>query len=147
MNQEQKQEQEMKHEERTTKVYNITDALHELEVDLRYNAKFPKTEWNGKEERTDRIRIHTGFFSPSIVISKAQCRRWIKNHFNESRTSQAGKHWEKDGQLYVEITRSRYNLWVGCSEDRFRTEESAAGIQAGEDARDAIFDNLEDGDE
>lgn len=145
---EQKQETkiEMKHEERTTKVYNITDALHELEVDLRYNAKFPNELWN-KTERTDRIRIHTGFLSPSIVISKAQCKRWIKNHFNESRTSKAGKHWEKDGQLYVKITRSRYRVWVDCSEDRFRTEESKAGIQAGEDARNAIFSNLKDGEE
>ena len=143
MEQEQEQEIEMKHEERTTKVYNINDALHELEVDLRHNAKFPSYD----NERADRIRIHTGFLSPSIVISKAQCKRWIRNHFNESRVSQEGKHWEKDGQLYVKITRSRYNLWVGCGEDRFRTEESAAGIQAGEDARDAIFNNLKDGEE
>ena len=89
----QEQETETKHEERKTEVYNISDALHELEVDLRYNANFPR-DWNDK--RTDRIRIHTGFLSPSIVISKAQCKRWIRNHFNESRVSQQGKHWEKD---------------------------------------------------
>lgn len=143
MEQEQEIEIEMKHEERKTEVYSITDALHELEVDLRHNAKFPSYD----NERTDRIRIHTGFMSPSIVISKAQCKRWIRNHFNESRTSQAGKHWERDGELYVIIHRSRYNLWVSCGENRFRTEESAAGIQAGEDARDAIFSKLEDGEE
>jgi len=143
MTQEQDIKQKEEHEERKTEVYSISDALHELEVDLRHNAKFPSYD----NERADRIRIHTGFLSPSIVISKAQCKRWIRNHFNESRVSQQGKHWEKDGQLYVIITRSRYNLWVSCGENRFRTEESAAGIQAGEDARDAIFNNLEDGEE
>lgn len=143
MTQEQDIKQKEQHEERKTEVYSISDALHELEVDLRHNAKFPSYD----NERADRIRIHTGFLSPSIVISKAQCKRWIRNHFNESRVSQQGKHWEKDGQLYVIITRSRYNLWVSCGENRFRTEESAAGIQAGEDARDAIFNNLEDGEE
>ena len=143
MTQEQDIKQKEEHEERKTEVYSISDALHELEVDLRHNAKFPSYD----NERADRIRIHTGFLSPSIVISKAQCKRWIRNHFNESRVSQQGKHWEKDGQLYVIITRSRYSLWVSCGENRFRTEESAAGIQAGEDARDAIFNNLEDGEE
>tara|TARA_R110001632_G_scaffold88661_3_gene191677 strand:- start:1689 stop:2117 length:429 start_codon:yes stop_codon:yes gene_type:complete len=141
MEQKQETDTETKHEERTTEVYSIADALHELEVDLRYNANFPR-DWN--DERTDRIRIHTGFMSPSLVISKAQCKRWISNHFNESRTSKVGKHWEKEGQLYVSISRSRYNLWVSCGENRFRTEESAAGLQAGEDARDAIFNNMGD---
>lgn len=136
----QETEMETKHEARKTKAYSITETLNELEVDLRYNANFPSYD----NERTDRIRIHAGFLSPSIVISKAQCKRWIRNHFNESRVSQQGKHWEKDGELYVEITRSRYNLWVSCGEDRFRTEESAAGLQAGEDARDAIFNNMGD---
>jgi len=136
-------ETEMKHEERKTEVYNISDALHELEVDLRYNKEFPSYD----NERTDIIQIHTGFLSPSIVISKAQCKRWIREHFNESSTSKAGKHWEKDGELYVSISRSRYRVWVSCGENRFRTEESMAGIQAGEDARDVIFANLEEGEE
>ena len=146
MKQEQEQEIEMKHEERTTKVYNISDALHELEVDLRYNAKFPNESWN-RTERTDIIQIHTGFLSPSIVINKTQCKKWMREHFSNSRVSQAGKHWEKDGELYVSLHRTRYRIWVSCSEDRFRTEESKAGIQAGEDARDAIFDKLRNGDE
>ena len=91
MTQEQDIKQKEEHEERKTEVYSISDALHELEVDLRHNAKFPSYD----NERADRIRIHTGFLSPSIVISKAQCKRWIRNHFNESRVSQQGKHWKR----------------------------------------------------
>ena len=144
------QEQEImeqeEHKERKTEVYNISDALHELEVDLRYNAKFPNKTWR-RNERTDIISIHTGFLSPTIVINKTQCKKWMREHLTDGRVSKAGKHWEKDGQLYVSIHRSRYRVWVSCGENRFRTEESRAGIQAGENARDAIFANLKDGDE
>lgn len=139
-----KQEQEkQEHEERKTEVYSISDALHELEVDLRHNAKFPNIDWNGKEERTDLIRIHTGWGAPSLIINKTQCRKWMREHFQQKPT-QPSKHWEKEGQLYVSLRRSSHWIWVSCGENRFRTEESKAGIQAGENARDAAFAILED---
>jgi hypothetical protein len=139
-----KQEQEKhEHEERKTEVYNISDALHELEVDLRHNAKFPKTDWNGKKERTDLIRISGGWGAPSLIINKTQCRKWMREHFQQEPT-QPSKHWEKEGQLYVSLRRSTHWVWVSCGENRFRTAESKAGIQAGEDARDALFAVLED---
>lgn len=139
-----KQEQEkQEHKERKTEVYSISDALHELEVDLRHNAKFPKTNWKGEEERTDLIRISGGWGAPSLIINKTQCRKWMREHFQQEPT-QPSKHWEKEGQLYVSLHRSSHWIWVSCGENRFRTAESKAGIQAGEDARDAVFATLED---
>lgn len=139
-------ETEQKHEERNTEAYNIQDALHELEVDLRYNAKFPNESWNGKSKRTDVIRIHTGFNSPSMIISKTQCKKWMREHFQQKPT-QASNHWVKDGELYVSIRRTCYWIWVSCGEHRERTALSQAGIDAGDKARDAIFDKLKEGDE
>lgn len=139
MIQEQRNE-EQEHEERETEVYSISDAIHELEVDLRYNKQFPN-----RDERTDIIRIHGGLSAPSLIINKTQCIKWMREHFQQEPT-QPSKHWEKEGQLYVSIRRSPYWVWVSCGENRFRTEQSQAGIQAGENARDEIFATLE-GDE
>ena len=134
------QETEMKpsHEERQTEIYRIGDAIRELENDLAHQRQFPS-----RDERTDLIHIYTGFNSPSLNINKAQCVKWMREHFN-SRPTQPSGHWAKEGQLYVSLTRSRYWVWVSCSENRFRTEESAAGMQAGEDARDEVFALIRD---
>ena len=134
MIQEQINENEPKHEERTTETYRIGDAIRELENDLAHQHQFP-CDYVG---RTDRIRIHTGFHSPSIYINKTQCIKWMREHFKQ-RPCQPNQHWEKEGQLYVSFRRNRFWVWVSCGENRFRTEESAAGIQAGEDARDEAF--------
>ena len=138
------QETQMKpsHEERKTEIYRIGDAIRELENDLAYQRGFP-CRHNG--ERTNLIQIHTGFNSPSLNINKAQCVKWMREHFkNGRRTQPDGQHWAKEGQLYVSLTRSRYWVWVSCGENRFRTEESAAGMQAGEDARDEAFALIRD---
>jgi len=136
------QETEMKpsHEERKTEIYRIGDAIRELENDLAHNRQFP-CRHDGK--RTDLIVIHGGFGAPSLNINKSQCVKWMREHFNE-RPTQPSQHWAKEGQLYVSLTRSRYWVWVSCGENRFRTDESAAGMQAGEDARDKAFALLRD---
>ena len=140
MIQEQINETKPSHEDRTTETYRIGDAIRELENDLAHQRQFPS-----RDERTDLIHIYTGFNSPSLTINKAQCVKWMREHFkNGRRTQPDGQHWVKEGQLYVSLTRSRYWVWVSCGENRFRTEESAAGIQAGEDARDKAFALLRD---
>ena len=140
------QETQMKpsHEERKTEIYRIGDAIRELENDLAHQRQFP-CRHNG--ERTDLIQIHTGFNSPSLNINKAQCVKWMREHFKSGRRTQPSEHWAKEGQLYVSLTRSRYWVWVSCGENRFRTEESAAGMQAGEDARDKAFALITKGEE
>lgn len=141
MIQEQINETEPKHEDRKTETYRIGDAIRELENDLAHNRNFPC-----RDERTDLIRIHGGFGSPSLVINKSQCIKWMREHFN-SRATQPSEHWVKEGQLYVSLNRGKYWVWVDCGENRFRTEQSAAGIQAGEDARDEAFALINKGDE
>jgi len=135
------QETQMKpsHEERQTEIYRIGDAIRELEYDLAYQRRFPS-----RDDRTNLIQIHTGFNSPSLNINKAQCVKWMREHFKSGRRTQPSEHWAKEGQLYVSLTRSRYWVWVSCGENRFRTEESAAGMQAGEDARDEAFALIRD---
>ena len=135
------QETQMKpsHEERKTEIYRIGDAIRELEYDLAYQRRFPS-----RDDRTNLIQIHTGFNSPSLNINKAQCVKWMREHFKSGRRTQPSEHWAKEGQLYVSLTRSRYWVWVSCGENRFRTEESAAGMQAGEDARDEAFALIRD---
>jgi len=138
MIQEQNKE-EQKHEERKTKVYSISDALHELEVDLRYNAKYPNVKlWNEKEERTDIIRISGGWGAPSLIINKTQCKKWMREHFNNKPT-EASEHWEEGAKHYVELNRCRFWIWVSCGEDRTRTEWSQNALDRAEEARKDVW--------
>ena len=134
--------EKQEHEERETEVYSISDALHELEVDLRYNAKFPEHDWNGKEKRTDLIRISGGWGAPSLIINKTQCRKWMREHFQQKPTQVDGKHWEKEGQLYARFRRSRYWIWVSCGENRFRTEQSKAVFTKVDELKEEEFAKL-----
>ena len=143
MNKQDKNKEE-EHEERTTTVYSIKDALHELEVDLRHNAKFPNVGWDDKEKRTDVIRISGGWGAPSLIINKTQCRKWMREHFQQKPTEVDGKHWEKEGQLYVKLRRGRYWVWVSCGENRFRTEESQAVFAKVDELKQEEFAKLED---
>ena len=138
MTQEENENKKQEHEERQTKVYSITDALHELEVDLRYNAKFPNVKWNGKEERTDIIRISGGWNAPSLYINKTQCKKWMRTHFNDTPTK-ASEHWEEGAKKYVELNRCRYWIWVSCGEDRTRTEWSQNALDRAEKARKDVW--------
>ena len=129
---------EKMHEERTTKTHTIGDAIRELENDLAYNKANP-CRYNG--ERTDKIRISGGMFAPSLFISKSQCVKWMREHFNTTPSKQS-KHWAQDGEMYVELNRSRYWIWVNCSEDRTRTEASQEAIDTVEAARTKAFKDV-----
>jgi hypothetical protein len=134
----QEQNKEQKHEERQTKAYTISDALHELEVDLRHNAKYPNVKWNDKVERTDVIRISGGWGAPSLFINKTQCRKWMREHFNDKPT-EASEHWEEGAKKYVEFIRTPYWIWVSCGEERTRTEWSQNALDRAEKAREKVW--------
>ena len=141
MNKQDKNKEE-EHEERTTTVYSIKDALHELEVDLRHNAKFPNVGWDDKEKRTDVIRISGGWGAPSLIINKTQCRKWMREHF-QSEPTQPSDHWAKEGQLYVTLKRSAYWIWVSCGEETTRTEWSKNALNRAEEARMKVWEEEE----
>ena len=138
MTQEENENKKQEHEERQTKAYSISDALHELEVDLRYNAKHPNIKWNDKIERTDVIRISGGWGAPSLIINKTQCRKWMRTHFNDTPT-EASEHWEEGAKKYVEFNRCRFWIWVSCGEDRTRTEWSQNALDRAEEARNKVW--------
>ena len=137
MEQETETETEMMHEERTTKTHTIGIAIRELENDLAHNKAYPR--YDG--ERTDKVRITGGMFAPSLFITKSQCIKWMREHLN-STPSKQGKHWAKDGEMYVELRRGRYWVWVSCSEDRTRTEASQEAIDTVEAARTKAFEDV-----
>jgi len=134
-----KKEMEMDemHEERTTLAYNAKDAIRELENDLAFNKLYPN-----RDERTDRISIHTSG-GPSLCIGKTACINWIKDHFRTSHRTQPSHHWAKAGELYVQLSRSRYRVWVSCYEKRFRTEASQDAMNAADETRKNAFAILE----
>ena len=137
-----KQEQEkQEHEERKTRAYSIGDAIRELENDIAYQRLFPRVF---DDERVDTITISTGYPSPTININKTQCVRWMREHFRQKPTQVDGKHWEKEGELYVHLHRTRYRIWVSCREDRFRTAQSKAVFTKVDELKKKEFAKLED---
>lgn len=135
MTQEENENNKQEHEERKTKVYRIGDAIRELENDLVYQRSFPRPFEN---ERTDVIRISGGFFAPSLIISKTQCVKWMREHLQRTPT-EASEHWEEGAKHYVELNRSRYWIWVSCGEDRTRTEWSQNALDRAEKARQDVW--------
>jgi len=136
MIQEENKNKKQEHEERTTKVYRIGDAIRELENDLVYQRSFPRPF---DDERTDVIRISGGWGAPSLIISKKQCIGWMREHF-QSKPTEANEHWEEGAKNYVKFQRNRYWVWVSCGEERTRTEWSQNALDRAEKARNKVWD-------